>query len=106
MTAAGPVTPVGPEQCIEALAEVAAAALVGVGPRGTAQPVAVVVPTGGATRGLAPAALTAAVRAASPVPLAAVLTVPALPVDIRHASKVDRTALALRAARVLAGGRA
>ncbi len=30
---------------------------------------------------------------------------PALPVDIRHASKVDRTAVARWAERVLAGGR-
>jgi olefin beta-lactone synthetase len=39
------------------------------------------------------------------VPLAAVLVADALPVDIRHASKVDRTRLARWADRVLAGGR-
>ena len=40
----GPVTPVGVEQAIEALDEVAMAAVVGVGPVGTQQVVAVVVP--------------------------------------------------------------
>ena len=32
------------------------------------------------------------------------LTVDRLPLDIRHASKIDRTEVARRAARVLAGG--
>ena len=40
------------------------------------------------------------------VEVAAVLTAAALPVDIRHQSKVDRGEVARRAARVLAGGRA
>jgi hypothetical protein len=44
-----------------------------------------------------------AVRAASPVPIAAVLTRRSLPVDVRHASKVDRTALAGWASKALAG---
>ncbi len=123
----GPLTPVGVEQRVEALAEIAAAALVGVGPVGTQQPVAIVTLrsrradrrsrlTGlGARRANLPAmssgvladrGLTAAVRAAAGLPLAAVLVVDALPVDIRHASKVDRTRLASWAGRVLAGGRA
>ena len=42
--------------------------------------------------------------AAAAVPLAAVLVTDALPVDIRHASKIDRARLARWAERVLAGG--
>jgi hypothetical protein len=49
--------------------------------------------------------LAAAVRSAAGVPVAAVLVTDALPVDIRHASKVDRARLAKWADRVLAGGR-
>jgi hypothetical protein len=37
--------------------------------------------------------------------VAAVLTTPSLPVDIRHASKVDRGEIAGRASRMLAGAR-
>ena len=55
---------------------------------------------------LATARLTAAVRAAAGVPVAAVLVTDRLPVDIRHASKVDRTRVARWAERVLAGRRA
>lgn len=55
---------------------------------------------------LAAAGLTAAVRAAAGVPVAAVLVTDRLPVDIRHASKVDRTRVARWAERVLAGDRA
>ncbi|MDF2747464.1 MAG: alpha/beta fold hydrolase, partial [Propionibacteriaceae bacterium] len=109
------------------LDEVSAAALVGVGPVGTQQPVAIVAARAPkATRpsplssyvsalrrharaifesALADQELTAAVRAAAGIPLAAVLVVDSLPVDIRHASKVDRTRLAAWAERVLAGGR-
>ena len=123
----GPLTPVGVEQRIEALDEVSASALVGVGPVGIQQPVAIV--TAGSPKiarpsplsrlwparrthqqaifsgVLADQELTAAVRAAAGISLAAVLVVDALPVDIRHASKVDRTRLARWAERVLAGGR-
>jgi len=56
-------------------------------------------------RPIAEPALAEAVRAASPVGLAAVLVVDALPVDIRHASKVDRARLARWAGRLLAGER-
>jgi acyl-CoA synthetase (AMP-forming)/AMP-acid ligase II len=135
-TADGPLTPVGVEQRIEALEMVAAAAIVGVGPVGTQQVVAIVVPAPlksdcqsplpgrkaawiahqqaflsgvvGRLRRSDPLAnpeLAAAVRSAAGVPLAAVLLADALPVDIRHASKVDRTRLARWADRVLAGGR-
>ena len=109
-TASGPVTPVGPEQRIERLGEVSMAAVVGVGPVGTQQAVAVVVPAAGDDPGSSRAVLgapdlAAAVRSAAGVPLAAVLVAKVLPVDIRHASKIDRARVARWAARVLAGGR-
>ncbi len=103
-TADGPVTPVRLEQRIEELAEVAAAAVVGVGPVGTQVLVAVVVPTAARPRiGVADSQLTAAVRSKA-ADAAAVLVVPRLPVDRRHNSKVDRLVLADWAGDVLAGG--
>jgi acyl-coenzyme A synthetase/AMP-(fatty) acid ligase len=113
-TAGGPVTPVGVEQRVEELDAVQAAAVVGVGPVGTQQVVVVVVPPppavpgrtrAAAARGLADASLSAAVRAVAGVPVAAVLTLDALPVDIRHASKVDRARVGRWAAQVLTGAR-
>jgi acyl-coenzyme A synthetase/AMP-(fatty) acid ligase/pimeloyl-ACP methyl ester carboxylesterase len=104
-TADGPVTPVGVEQRLEALAAVDTAAVVGVGPVGTQQVVAVLVPAEPVRGVLATPELAAAVRAAAGVPITAVLLVKALPVDIRHASKIDRARLARWADRVLAGGR-
>ncbi|MGR2753484.1 alpha/beta fold hydrolase [Agromyces arachidis] len=104
VTADGVVTPVGIEQRIEAATGGRRAALVGVGPTGTQALVAVV--EGGRRAGLAEAALAAAVRASAGRPLAAVLTIPALPTDIRHNSKIDRTALAHWADAVLRGERA
>ncbi|NEM06227.1 alpha/beta fold hydrolase [Geodermatophilus normandii] len=112
-TAAGPVTPVGIEQRVERLEGVSAVAAVGVGPAGAQVVAVVVVPSGGRrrTRGrsrprLAGPDLADAVRSVAGVDVAAVLTVPALPVDIRHQSKVDRGEVARRAARALAGARA
>ncbi|SNR92312.1 alpha/beta fold hydrolase [Blastococcus mobilis] len=116
-TADGPVTPVGPEQRIERLDAVSAAAVVGVGPEGAQVVVAVVVPRAGdgqrrrrlrvgagATRlTVAPVELADRIRAAAGTRLAAVLETTALPVDIRHQSKVDRAALARRATRTLSG---
>ncbi|MCW2802425.1 MAG: alpha/beta fold hydrolase [Propionibacteriaceae bacterium] len=112
-TADGPLTPVGVEQRVEELDEVEAAAVVGVGPAGTQQIVVVVVPAPDASAGvrrrrprvLAEPALAASVRAVAGVSVAAVLTIEALPVDIRHASKVDRARVARWAERVLAGAR-
>jgi len=111
-TADGPVTPVGLEQWAQALDGVRAAAVVGVGPAGTQQVVVVVVPSEVGRRlpfarrdALAPPALSRAVRGVADVRVAAVLTAAALPVDIRHASKVDRARVARWAGRVLAGGR-
>ncbi|WP_307786179.1 alpha/beta fold hydrolase [Rathayibacter sp. SD072] len=107
VTAEGVVTPVGPEQRIEArVATVARAAIVGVGPRGTAQLVAVVERRDAVARTrLADPGLAAEVRAAVGAPVAAVLVVPALPTDIRHNSKIDRAALSRWAGAILAGGR-
>jgi acyl-coenzyme A synthetase/AMP-(fatty) acid ligase/pimeloyl-ACP methyl ester carboxylesterase len=105
-TADGPLAPVGPEQHVERVAAVRRAAVVGVGPAGVQQAVAVVELHAAPRRaGLADAELADAVRAACPVPLAAVLVVPAMPTDIRHNSKIDRTRLAAWADRVLTGGR-
>jgi acyl-coenzyme A synthetase/AMP-(fatty) acid ligase/pimeloyl-ACP methyl ester carboxylesterase len=104
-TADGPLTPVGVEQRIEAESPVTGAAVVGVGPPGTQQVVAVVVSGTPARVGLATHELASAVRAAAGVRLAAVLGVDALPVDIRHAAKIDRQRLARWAERVLAGAR-
>jgi len=111
-TAAGVVTPVGVEQRVEQLPGVAAAAVVAVGPAGAQVVVVVVVPAGarpsrlpGAGSRLAPADadLAGAVRAAAGTEVAAVLTTGRLPVDIRHESKVDRTAVARAAGALLAG---
>jgi len=106
-TAGGVLTPVGVEQRVEALAEITVAAAVGVGPAGTQVVVLVVVPASGGPRTPAPADVELAdtVRAAAGVEVAAVLVAAALPVDIRHQSKVDRRAVARRAAKVLAGHR-
>ncbi len=105
-TANGPVTPVGIEQAVESMAEVGHAALVGVGPAGTQQLVVVVVPIERRRRpDLAPVALAERVRAVAGVDIAAVFVVPALPVDKRHNSKIDRSRVAKWASAVLAGGR-
>jgi acyl-coenzyme A synthetase/AMP-(fatty) acid ligase len=105
-TAAGVVTPVGIEQRVEELPEVRSAAVVGVGPAGTQQVVVVVVLDGdapGEASPTAPQPLTDAVRTVADVNVAAVLTRRSLPVDIRHASKIDRSALADWATAVLGG---
>ena len=105
-TATGVLTPVGPEQRIEGVAEIARAAVVGVGPAGTQQPVAVVETLPPAHRvALATPGLAALVRDAAGLPLAAVLVVPRLPTDIRHNSKIDRSRLSRWAETVLSGGR-
>ncbi|MGO1735137.1 MAG: alpha/beta fold hydrolase [Leucobacter sp.] len=105
-TAAGAIAPVGAEQDIEQVPAVRRAAVVGVGPNRLRQAVAIVetVPKRGRP-GLADPDLTAAVRASTGLPLAAVLTVPRHPTDIRHNSKIDRSRLSDWAERVLAGGK-
>jgi len=103
----GPVTPVGIEHVVSAIAGVAAAAVVGVGPPGTQHVVVVVTPIPRPKRaGLADETLADEVRARVPsTDIAAVLVAPVLPVDKRHNSKIDRTRIARWADRVLAGGR-
>lgn len=107
-TAHGVLTPVGVEQRVERLPGVRAAAVVGVGPAGTQVVAVVVVPTaedsGRSRLRLADRALTDQVRAAAGVEVAAVLSDARLPLDIRHASKVDRAEVAVRAGRFLGGG--
>lgn len=106
VTADGPVAPVGPEQQIEASTSVRRAAVVGMGPQGLRQAVAVVETAPAVARpGLASPELTADVRGCTALPLVAVLVVPHLPTDIRHNSKIDRTRLSEWAERTLAGGR-
>jgi len=106
-TADGVVTPVGLERRAESAAGVARSAAVGVGPAGTQQVVLVVETLPPVRRaGLASVDVAAAVRAAVGMPVAAVLAVPALPTDVRHNSKVDRTRVAAWSERLLAGGHA
>jgi olefin beta-lactone synthetase len=96
-TPEGPLAPYAVEHRVARLPGVADVAVVGVGPRGTQQVVVVVVPQrrlGRRAAVLAGTDLAAAVREHAGVPVAAVLVRDWLPVDIRHASKVDRTALA------------
>jgi acyl-coenzyme A synthetase/AMP-(fatty) acid ligase len=106
VTADGPVAPVGAEQDVEGVAGVRRAAVVGVGPHGLRQAVAVVETEPAAARpGLASPELTASVRASTDLPLVAVLVVPQLPTDIRHNSKIDRSRVSVWAEATLAGGK-
>lgn len=105
-TSQGPLAPYPVEHRIAALPDVYDVAVVGVGPDGTAQAVAIIVPPqriGRRDSALADPVLAAHVREAAGVPIAAVLVKDWLPVDIRHASKVDRTGLARWADTVLHG---
>ncbi len=104
-TESGPLTPVPIERAVERGLGVARSAAVGVGPHGVQQ-LAVVVEDPAADDGLANTGRSAEVRALVTHPVAAVLTLRALPVDIRHNAKIDRTAVAHWAAAVLAGRRA
>lgn len=104
VTAAGPVTPVGLERRVESIPAVKRAAAVGIGPRG-AQQVVIVAEVESARAGLAPDGLRDAVRQVVDLDIPAVLVVPALPVDIRHNSKIDRIRVGRWAQRVLDGGR-
>ncbi len=105
-TPKGVLAPVASEQRIESLHDVTLAAVVGVGPVGTQIIVAVVqllvslTPTGEASM-----ELTDKIRqvVGDDVDIAAVLVVKKLPVDRRHNSKIDRTAVAVWAGRTLAG---
>ena len=100
----GPLTPVPIEVEVERLEGVGRSAAVGVGPAGCAQLV-VVIEDAAARAGLADVSLATRVRAALDVPVAAVLSITALPVDIRHNTKIDRAAVSEWASTVLGGGR-
>jgi acyl-coenzyme A synthetase/AMP-(fatty) acid ligase/pimeloyl-ACP methyl ester carboxylesterase len=107
VTAGGPLAPVGPEQQVERVDGVRRAAVVGVGPSGLRQAVAVVETIPLARRaGLAVSQLAAEIRASTSIPLVAVLAVPRLPTDIRHNSKIDRSKLSVWAESILAGRKA
>lgn len=101
-TTNGSVTPVPIERAVEQGVPCRRSAAVGVGPPGCQQLVVVI--EGGAN-GLADTSLTHCVRKLVASPVAAVLTLRAIPVDVRHNAKVDRTAIALWAEEILAGRR-
>ncbi len=103
VTSRGVVTPVGVEARLEQLPGVQRAAIVGVGPVGTQQVVAVIVPDAKRQGLVASPDLCDQVREAAGVAVAAVLLRDALPVDIRHNAKIDRGDLARWASDVLAG---
>lgn len=100
------IAPVRFEQAVESIDGVAMAAVVGVGPRG-AQAVAVVVEPISAPKSARLASLQVidTVRSVVDVDVAAVFEVPALPVDRRHNSKIDRGRVAMWADDALRGGR-
>ena len=102
-TAAGVVTPVGPEQRLDRLDAIQLSCVVGVGPR-YRQVVVAVVEAPMHAPGVASLELTDAVRQTAGIEFAAVLVVSELPVDVRHNSKIDRIRVAEWAAEVLAGG--
>ncbi len=106
----GPIAPVRHEQLLEQLPDIDAAAVVGVGPTGAQVVVAVVetsvkAATTGATLDLLDRARAHLIAARITGDLAAVLTVASLPVDRRHNSKIDRSAVATWAGAALAGDR-
>ena len=105
----GPLGPVALEKAVEDLPGVRIAAVVGVGPTGQHQPVVVIESVDRANNettnkgALASIELIDAVRAIAPQ-VVAVLEVEKLPVDRRHNSKIDRTAVREWAENLLAGG--
>ncbi len=106
VTTQGVLAPVAYEQHLEAVEHIVMAAVVGVGPVGLQLVVAVVqMHSENHAPGAASLELTDKIRASVPatVDIAAVLVVNRLPVDKRHNSKVDRTAVADWASRVLSG---
>jgi acyl-coenzyme A synthetase/AMP-(fatty) acid ligase len=97
-TALGPIAPVAIEQRVGVISGVKQAAAVGVGPVETQQVIIVL-----ETSRVVDLELIDEVRVLAQVPVAAVLARTSLPVDVRHRSKVDRTALAVWASQVLVG---
>ena len=102
-SARGSITPVPLEIAAEALPNVVRAAAVGVGPTDVQQ-IVMVVETVNGTEGPADTELTHAVRQAlAPLTIASVWITQKLPVDIRHNSKIDRTAVSQRMSKILSG---
>jgi len=99
-TANGPLTPVGLEQRA-LMTGVANAACVGIGPVGTQQVILILEMPGESH--LVDALTTSRYRTECAYSFAAVLRIDHLPVDIRHNSKIDRTALATWATKILGG---
>ena len=104
-TQEGPVTSVSVERVIERALGLQRVAAVGVGPIG-AQQLVIVLEQTDADDGPVRADTAAAVRGLVDVPIAAVLSASALPVDIRHNAKIDRIAVGSWASDLLAGRRA
>ncbi len=104
----GPITSVPVERTIERALGLGRVAAVGVGPVGSQQLV-VVIERPDATDGPADAEVSELVRQVVSDqlgnPVASVLVVASLPVDIRHNAKIDRTAVAAWATDLLAGRR-
>ena len=102
-TAQGSITPVPLETVCETISGVQRAAAVGIGEPGIQQ-IVIVLETDEKNENVASAALTAQVRQAlGLVDIVAVWETKKLPVDIRHNSKIDRTALGQRMQKVLSG---
>jgi acyl-CoA synthetase (AMP-forming)/AMP-acid ligase II/pimeloyl-ACP methyl ester carboxylesterase len=101
----GPITSVPVERMVERALGLRRVAAVGVGPVGRQQLV-VVIEDPAADDGPADGVVAAAVREAVGEPVASVLAVSKLPVDIRHNAKIDRALVASWASEVLAGRRA
>jgi acyl-CoA synthetase (AMP-forming)/AMP-acid ligase II/pimeloyl-ACP methyl ester carboxylesterase len=102
-SARGSITPVPLEIAAEALPNVVRAAAVGVGPTDVQQ-IVMVVETVNGTEGPADTELTLAVRVAlAPLTIASVWITKKLPVDIRHNSKIDRTAVSEKMSKILSG---
>jgi acyl-CoA synthetase (AMP-forming)/AMP-acid ligase II/pimeloyl-ACP methyl ester carboxylesterase len=102
-SARGSITPVPLEIAAEALPNVVRAAAVGVGPTDVQQIVMVVEPVN-STEGPADTELTLAVRVAlAPLTIASVWITKRLPVDVRHNSKIDRTAVSQNMTKILSG---
>ncbi len=102
-TAQGSITPVPLETVCETISGVQRAAAVGIGDKGVQQ-IVIVLETHQKNENVASAALTAQVRQAlGQVDVVAVWETKKLPVDIRHNSKIDRTALGQRMQKVLSG---
>lgn len=105
-TPQGPVTPVGIEQRVQQLPFVRWAAAVGIGPSGNQAVILIITSTDGTAAGLLDVKRTQLLRDQIPeLDIAAVLVRDELPVDIRHNSKIDRQALSVWAAAILAGHR-